>query len=228
MNYIFVWRPRRDERTVTPFMEQMFIPQTLAQLAGAIEAVLFVHTEPVSIGQLVQWTGWDKTKVEAALRWLQDELDRDGRGLRLLHEAGGYQLATKAEFHPVLTNMGAARQPPSLSRAALETLAIIAYRQPVTRAEIERLRGVGSQGALYALQERELIEEAARADLPGRPILYRTTERFLHWCGIPSLEELPPLPDPPATEGAASWLEAAAAHEEARQPHPPETTPQDA
>lgn len=198
---------------MTSSLQQTFIPQTLAQLVGAIEALLFVHVEPVTVKQLVQWTGWEREQVLAALDLLAQNLEREERGLKLLSVAGGVQLATKDVFHPVLQQVTGPRPPAPLSRAALETLAIIAYKQPVTRLEIDRLRGVRSQGALYALQDRELIEEAARADLPGRPILYRTSERFLHWCGISSLDDLPPLPDSETTESALAMMEAAAGEE---------------
>lgn len=198
-----------------PALEQTFIPQTLAQLVGAIEAVLFVSTDPVSVKQLVEWTGWERDQVLAALNLLEQHLAREERGLRLLHVAGGVQLATKSALQSVLEQLTGPRPPAPLSRAALETLAIIAYRQPVTRAEVDRLRGVRSQAAIYSLQDRELVEEAARADLPGRPILYRTTERFLHWCGIESLANLPPLPEEEQPEAVqrGGLSEAAAAAE---------------
>lgn len=197
--------------------QQTFIPQTLTQLTAAVEAVLFVHTEPVTMRQLVQWTGWEHDRVEAAVELLERHLQAEERGLRLLRVAGGVQLTTKASCQPVLQRVTGPRPPAPLSRAALETLAVVAYCQPVTRAEIDRLRGVRSQGALYALQDRELVEEAARAELPGRPILYRTTEKFLHWCGLSSLDDLPPLPDaePEPGDAAAALLESAAAAEDA-------------
>lgn len=196
--------------------QQTYIPQTLTQLVAAVEAVLFIHTEPVTVKQLAEWTGWEQHRVEAAVDLLEGNLDGEERGVRLLRVAGGVQLATKAACQPVLQRVTGPRPPAPLSRAALETLAVVAYRQPVTRAEIDRLRGVRSQGALYALQDRELVEEAARADLPGRPILYRTTEKFLHWCGLPSLADLPPLPDPEPepSEAAAALAQSAATAEE--------------
>lgn len=196
--------------------QQTYIPQTLTQLVAAVEAVLFIHTEPVTVKQLAEWTGWEQHRVEAAVDLLEGNLDGEERGVRLLRVAGGVQLATKAACQPVLQRVTGPRPPAPLSRAALETLAVVAYKQPVTRAEIDRLRGVRSQGALYALQDRELVEEAARADLPGRPILYRTTEKFLHWCGLPSLADLPPLPDPEPepSEAAAALAQSAATAEE--------------
>lgn len=198
---------------MTSAPKQTFIPETLSGLVGAIEALLFVHVEPVSVEQLIDWTGRDEEQVSAAIDMLEQQLDAKERGLHLLRVAGGIQLATKPEFHRVLQRATGPRPPAPLSRAALETLAVIAYKQPVTRAQIDRLRGVRSQGALYTLQDRELVEEAARAELPGRPILYRTTEKFLHWCGIPSLAELPPLPAPEPTDEVTALTEAAAVME---------------
>lgn len=177
-------------------MEQTFIPQTLEQLVGAIEALLFVSVEPLTNEELVEATGWDKDRVRAALDMLEARLnDEQGRGLCLVRVNNGYQLAAKPAFSSVIARLSAPKPPPPLSRAALETLAIIAYKQPITRAEIDYLRGVRSESAVHSLQERELIEEAGRADGPGRPILYRTTEKFLYWCGINSLDDLPPLPE---------------------------------
>lgn len=178
-------------------MEQTFIPETLEQLVGAVEALLFVSVEPLSEDELVRLTGWDKQHVRAAVALLEERLGSDAaRGLCLLRVNNGYQLATKPDFADVLARLKEPRPPAPLSRAALETLAIVAYRQPITRAEIDHLRGVRSESALQSLQDRELVEEAGRADAPGRPILYRTTERFLHWCGLNSLADLPPLPEP--------------------------------
>lgn len=190
-------------------LKQTYIPQTLAQLVGTIEAVLFVHVEPVSVKQLVEWTGWDDEQVTAAIELLEQQLEREDRGLHLHYAAGGIQLATKPHLHSVVQRLTGPRPPAPLSRAALETLAVIAYEQPVTRAQIDRVRGVRSQGALYALQDRGLVEEAARADLPGRPILYRTTPKFLHWCGIASFDQLPPLPEPELTDAIQAQLEVA-------------------
>lgn len=176
-------------------MEQTFIPETLEHLVGAIEALLFVSVEPLPEDELARLTGWDIHHIRAALELLDEQLTAAARGVALLRVSGGYQLATKPMFSSVIARLSAPKPPPPLSRAALETLAIIAYKQPITRTEIDYLRGVRSDSAIHSLQERELIEEAARAEAPGRPILYRTTERFLHWCALNSLDDLPPLPD---------------------------------
>ncbi|OUM94897.1 MAG: SMC-Scp complex subunit ScpB [Firmicutes bacterium ZCTH02-B6] len=185
-------------------MEQTFIPETLEQLVAVLEAVLFASPEPVSLNDLARVTGWDQEGVHAALALLRQRLEAPDRGLCLLEVAGGWQLATKPELAELLQSLLAPRPPAPLSQAALETLAIIAYRQPITRAEIEQLRGVRVDSALQSLLERELIEEAGRADAPGRPILYRTTPRFLEWTGLSSLADLPPLPEEPPNSPGAS------------------------
>jgi len=178
-------------------VEQTFIPETLERLMAALEAILFASPEPVPTDSLVRLTGWDGEGVQAALRLLRQRLEASDRGLCLLQVAGGWQLATKPEFAGLISSLLEPRPPAPLSQAALETLAIIAYRQPITRAEIEQLRGVRVDSALQSLLERELVEEAGRADAPGRPILYRTTQRFLEWTGLNSLADLPPLPEEP-------------------------------
>lgn len=184
-------------------MEQTYIPETLERLAAAVEALLFASPEPLSDGELARLTGWEPRQVAAAVAMLERRLAEDPtRGLCLVRVNNGSQLATRPDFAPLLARLREPRPPAPLSRAALETLAIIAYKQPVTRAEIDHLRGVRSESALQSLQDRELIEEAGRADGPGRPILYRTTEKFLHWCGLNSLDDLPPLPEPETPAGA--------------------------
>ncbi|MBO8141568.1 MAG: SMC-Scp complex subunit ScpB [Firmicutes bacterium] len=171
------------------------IPETLVELVAALEAILFVSHEPLSLEDLARITGWDEERVRNALELLDARMKEADRGLCLLWAAGGVQLATKARFAAVVAAVEKTKPPAPLSRAQLETLAIVAYRQPVTRAEIEHVRGVRSESALQALLERGLVEEAGRADGPGRPILYRTTNLFLQWCGLNSLEDLPPLPE---------------------------------
>jgi len=185
-------------------VEQTFIPETLEQLVAALEALLFASPDPVSTSGLCRLTGWDEAGVQAALSLLEEGLRSGTRGVCLQKVAGGWQLVTKPQFADLIAAAGAARSPAPLSQAALETLAIVAYRQPVTRAEIEQLRGVRVESALQSLLDRELIEEAGRADAPGRPILYRTTQRFLQWCGLNSLADLPPLPEsePPHSQPA--------------------------
>ena len=133
--------------------------------------------------------------VRRALEELEAHLAQGRRGIQLARVAGGYQLVTRARFFPYLRRwVGEGARRPALSAAALETLAIVAYRQPVSRAEIEAVRGVSCERALATLLERGLVEAAGRGPGPGRPVLYRTTRRFLAEFGLASLEDLPSVP----------------------------------
>ena len=132
-----------------------------------------------------------REELESALAALGDRWQREGRPYELGRGPEGYQLVLRAGFAPVIRALRREPPPARLSRAALETLAIVAYRQPVTRAEMERIRGVSVDSALGKLQEHGLVDAAGRAELPGRPVLYASTDRFLELCGIGSLEELP-------------------------------------
>ena len=138
---------------------------------------------------------------------MQVKLTERGSGLQLLHIAGGWQLATRSEYAVFVGKM-LARSASKLSRAALETLSIVAYRQPVTAPEIEAIRGVSAAGVMKTLLERGLITEAGKKNAPGRPNLYTTTQDFLHYFGMNSLADLPPieqLPNPePVTEASVT------------------------
>lgn len=137
--------------------------------------------------------GLGEAQARRGLAELAAHLDAHGHAVALVELGGGFQLLTRPEFGDAVAAFSSPRQPP-LSRAALETLAIIAFRQPVTRAVIDELRGVHSEGAIATLLERGLIAEAGRAEAPGRPFLYVTTRRFLEHVGLRSLEELAALP----------------------------------
>jgi len=163
----------------------------IQETAHAIECVLLVSGEPVRLDQLVEATQVPADTVLAAVALLQEEYA--GRGLEVQGVAGGYQLGTRpAHAEAVRRYLGAAAREP-LSRAALETLAIVAYRQPITRPEIEALRGVRSEHILERLEERRLIKAVGRKQTVGRPILYGTTESFLRYFGLRDLQELPPI-----------------------------------
>lgn len=130
--------------------------------------------------------------VKSALEQIEREINEANRAFRLLCIAGAYQFASRPEFSPWLRTLYGQRQrPPRLSQPALETLAIIAYRQPVTRAEVEQIRGVSADGVIQTLLERGLIEQSGRAEVPGRPALYSTTKLFLEYFGLKSLDDLP-------------------------------------
>ncbi|HHV78130.1 MAG TPA: SMC-Scp complex subunit ScpB [Firmicutes bacterium] len=165
-------------------------PNTVA----LIEALLFVSNRALTIGEIAKGTGLTELEVADALESLEKELGSPHHGIALVRLGGGYTLRTKKEYgEKLLMNAAFTREARGLSRAALETLAIIAYKQPVTRAEIEVLRGVKCDGPLETLLERGLIEEAGRKRLPGRPVTYATTPLFLELLGLNSLKELPPI-----------------------------------
>ncbi len=160
-------------------------------LKAVLEAVLFVADGPVPVAVLADIAGASQEAVEAAL----EELAREcrGRGVRLLRHGQAAQMATAPETSPYVERFMGLSHPDRLSRAALETLAIIAYKQPITRGEIEAIRGVGCERALASLKERGLVTEVGRAHRPGRPYLYGTTFRFLEHFGLERPEDLPPL-----------------------------------
>jgi len=157
-------------------------------LANAVEAVLFVAEKPVSRGELAKTVNATPRQVEAALAELAESYA--GTGLRLQHDGDDWQLITSPEQATfVAAYLGADRL--RVSPASLETLAVIAYRQPVTRAEVEAIRGVNCDQTIYTLMQRRLIEERGRRETPGRPILYGTTWEFLECFGLSSLDDLP-------------------------------------
>jgi len=164
------------------------------ELKAILEAVLFVSPEPVSVARLMSILGRvSRTEVIQALGLLTHDLDQNGRGIQLVQVAGGYRLVTKQEHAPWLKRMDKAKAAQKLSRSALESLAIIAYKQPLVRAEIEEIRGVETSGVLRTLCERKLVRIVGRKDVPGRPIMYGTTKFFLEHFGLQDLSQLPPL-----------------------------------
>jgi len=164
-------------------------------LKALIEAILFVAPEPVPLeGILKALAGEDRERVKALLEALAAEYQRPEHGLQIRQVAGGYKFYTKPEHHEVLRQFVKSLKPPiRLSRAALETLAVIAYRQPVTGPEIDEIRGVDCGGVLHTLLEKKLIVTAGRKSVVGRPILYRTAREFLMQFGLSDVSELPSL-----------------------------------
>ncbi|MEX2081786.1 MAG: SMC-Scp complex subunit ScpB, partial [Dehalococcoidia bacterium] len=162
--------------------------------------LLFVADEPQAVGALARATSSGEQAVRKALSTLADDLE--ARGLRLQDDNGRYQLVTAAQYSVYIEAFLGQGPVQRLSRASLETLTIIAYRQPCTRAEIEAIRGANSDHAVLTLERRSLIENIGTADAPGRPKLYRTTTRFMEHFGIASRDELPPLPEPAEPEPA--------------------------
>jgi len=164
------------------------------ELKAILEAVLFVSPEPVPVARLMSILGTvSKAEVVQALGILTHDLDQDGRGIQLVQVAGGYRLVTKQEYGPWLKRMDKTKAAQKLSRSALESLAIIAYKQPLVRSEIEEIRGVETSGVLRTLCERKLVRIVGRKDVPGRPIMYGTTKFFLEHFGLQDLSQLPPL-----------------------------------
>jgi segregation and condensation protein B len=162
---------------------------------GMVEAMLFAAGTPLSVAELADASGLEPAVVAEVVEHLAREFGASGRGVSLEQLGGGYQLLTRPEYAPVLEKLGKTRTPPVLSRAALETLAIVAYRQPVTRAEIDTIRGVRSDATISTLVERGLICEEGRKPVVGRPMLYATTRVFLEQFGLGNLDGLPRLPE---------------------------------
>jgi len=157
-----------------------------------VEAVLFASDAPLTPGEIARADeSLDEDQVEAALQLLKAEYDDAGRAFQIVELAEGHQILTRAEYAPYLERFDNVPRPSRLSGPALETLAIIAYRQPIGRLEIEYVRGVGASGVIRTLQERRLIDIVGRSEGIGRPLLYGTTRHFLEHFGFRSLEDLP-------------------------------------
>ncbi len=165
-----------------------------------LEAVLFVAEEPLRTGELAELLELPIDRVEAELAALGDALEEREAGIVLRPVAGGWRLYTHPDLHPYIERFAGTERAGKLSGAALETLSVIAYKQPVSRGQIAEIRGVDSDRAVQTLERRGLIREVGRAPGPGQAVLYGTTELFLEKLGVGSLGELPPLGDhvPPA------------------------------
>lgn len=166
-------------------------------LTATIEALLFAAGKPLEVSELAEITEQSEANVTEALENLKTRLDSDSCGICLIKLENAYQLTTKKEYYDYLVRMVAPVQKSMLSGAALETLSIVAYNQPVTRSGVEFIRGVNSDSAINRLIERGLIEECGRLDTPGKPLIYRTTPEFLKSFGISSLDELPDISNIP-------------------------------
>ncbi len=163
------------------------------QLQRAIEAILFAAGERIDIQRLSAVLETDPSDIEKAGDALADEFAFQRRGIRILKLEKGYQMVSSGEMADYVTRALETRKPPKLSASQLETLTIIAYYQPATKAMVEQIRGVDSAYSVAALLNKKLIEEAGRLNVPGRPIQYKTTPDFLRTFGLSSLEELPPI-----------------------------------
>lgn len=164
------------------------------KIEGIIEAILFASGRTVTLKELELSLEIEQKEIIEAISKIQEKQKSQNRGIEILKINNGYTLASKKEYHEYIYGVIDKRVKPSLSQAALEVLSIIAYNPKITRAEIENIRGVGSDASLYRLLEHNLIEEAGKLDLPGRPMSYKVTEEFLKRFGLNSLKELPELP----------------------------------
>ncbi len=163
------------------------------QYKALIEAILFVKEEPVRADRLAAALDISPEEVRGLIEEMQQEFAQQGRGLRIFAIAGGYQMGSAPELAPYLEQALGEGEAGILSPAALETLAIIAYRQPLTRMEIEAVRGVRCEHILDNLLKRKLIRISGRKEGPGRPLIYKTTPDFLKYFGLSGLQDLPPL-----------------------------------
>lgn len=175
----------------------------MAELSSALEAILFASGESIPVARLSLVLGVEEEELLRCARELADEYQNGGRGLRVLLLGDKLQMCSAPEYAPYVARALEQRKPPQLSQSALETLAIVAYFQPVTRAYVDQVRGVDSSYTLSTLLERGLVEICGKLEVPGRPSLLRTTDVFLRTMGLSSLDELPQLPDMSSADGAA-------------------------
>ena len=159
-----------------------------------IEAILFASGRVVDVAELMAIFELSYSDVDSIIQNMKADFEGQGRGIEIIKVDEGYQLCTRKEYYQYICDLFDTRSIPTLSGAALETLAIIAYNPRITRAEIEQVRGVNSDGTIYRLLEFNLIEEAGRSNGPGKPITYKTTKDFLKTFGISTISELPELP----------------------------------
>ncbi|MDR1357934.1 MAG: SMC-Scp complex subunit ScpB [Coriobacteriales bacterium] len=185
-------------------------------LQGVLEALLFVSDEPVSAAELAKIIDARPSEVDSALAFMANRLSDEERGIQLREVAGGWRLYSHPAYHEIIERYVASWDTRSLSQAALETLAVVAYHQPVTRSDINAIRGVGSEGVVSSLVDKGLVREAGRSSTPGNAILYGTSRSFLERFGLKSLKDLPPLeqfaPDEHARRIIRERLSAASGH----------------
>ncbi len=221
-----------DELLAAPAADGAPVSLADSQLRAVVEAIVYVAEEPVTAAQIGAALLEPAERVQEALTWLIEEFDKAEHGVAIREVAGGYKMATKAEHHDAVRTFVKSLKPPlKLSLPALETLAVIAYKQPATAPEIMEIRGVQGAGVLKTLLDRKLIAAAGRKNVIGKPILYKTTKEFLIQFGLKDLSELPslkefeeirrmafadsePAPEPPAPEPATAEAEVPATGEE--------------
>ena len=167
----------------------------LTEGIATIEAIMFAYGEPITIEKLSEASGIDRETAVKLIDQLERRYNVQESGLRILRINNGFQIAARQEYAENIKAALETRKQQPLSQAAMETLSIVAYNQPVTKAFVEQVRGIDSSSVVNTLVERNLLEEAGRLDLPGRPVAYRTTDNFLRCFGLSRIEELPPLPN---------------------------------
>ncbi len=159
----------------------------------AVEGILFAAGEPVRASKLAAVLEVDPDEVREAVKQLKYQYDTELRGVQIIEIDDGYQICSRPEYYAYIQEILGEQRRQALSNAAMEALAIIAYKQPITRGQVEYIRGVNSDGAVNRLVERGLIEECGRLDAPGRPILYKTTQNFLRCFGLKTPKDLPEI-----------------------------------
>jgi len=179
----------KNEGIQIPFMDDL----KKDSLKSAIESLLFASGEPLSLQDLVNHLEEKSKLIEIIIEEMMEEYETSNRGIKIIGIKGSYQLVTKAQNADYIQKLLKKNKRQSLSQASIESLAIVAYKQPITRIDIDEIRGVKSESAIQRLMEKELIKELGRLDVPGRPILYGTTEEFLRQFELKDLKELPSL-----------------------------------
>lgn len=167
----------------------------LIMARAIIEALIFASSEPITVKNIAEIVQISEHTVKQIITDLMEEYQNSKRGIQIHEVANGFQFCTHPECASYLEKLQKIPRNVGLSQASIETLAIIAYKQPITKAEIEALRGVSVESAIATLVDKGLIEEAGRKDSPGRPIMYRTTNQFLKYFGLNTLSELPKIPE---------------------------------
>jgi segregation and condensation protein B len=162
---------------------------------ATIEAILFASDSPAPVSRLARIAELPESRIKQAIEKLNEKYERTGNSFRIKNIAGGYQLMSTPEYHSILKKMKKSKSQSRLSRAAMETLAIVAYRQPIIRADIESIRGVACGELLRGLLEKQLVKIVGRAQVIGRPMLYGTTKKFLEIFGLASIDDLPRADD---------------------------------
>lgn len=163
------------------------------ELKAIIEGLLFTFGDPIEAKELAKVLDISNKETEELLKEIKDEFDFNRRGIRIIKFNNSYQLGTRPEHHEYIKSIVQTRNTKNLSSAALETLSIIAYKQPVIKADIDQIRGVKSDRSIETLINRKLVKEVGRLDKPGKPIQYGTTDDFLKYFGLESIDQLPPV-----------------------------------